>query len=90
LHTSSGGGFCDCGDVEAWRQDPFCRRHSPSVSASMDQSSNDTPGDVTEEMVRLRSRLFSLPDDIACRAGVLFRPLLNSIRLCLLDLVQVI
>lgn len=28
---SSGGGFCDCGDLEAWKQDPFCEDHGITV-----------------------------------------------------------
>ncbi|XP_065059520.1 E3 ubiquitin-protein ligase UBR2-like [Rhopilema esculentum] len=28
IHTSSGnGGYCDCGDVEAWKKDPYCELH---------------------------------------------------------------
>jgi len=27
ISMSNGGGFCDCGDVEAWKQDPFCDIH---------------------------------------------------------------
>lgn len=25
---SDGGGFCDCGDKDAWRRDASCRLHS--------------------------------------------------------------
>lgn len=27
MGTSYGGGCCDCGDVEAWKQDPYCETH---------------------------------------------------------------
>ncbi|XP_072031414.1 E3 ubiquitin-protein ligase UBR2-like isoform X2 [Amphiura filiformis] len=27
MNTSGGGGYCDCGDVEAWKSDPFCQLH---------------------------------------------------------------
>lgn len=27
MGTSYGGGCCDCGDVEAWKQDPYCQIH---------------------------------------------------------------
>ena len=28
MHTSGGnGGFCDCGDAEAWKKDPCCEVH---------------------------------------------------------------
>ena len=33
MHASSGnGGFCDCGDVEAWKKHPACERHAHSSS----------------------------------------------------------
>ncbi|KAF2361677.1 Zinc finger UBR-type [Trinorchestia longiramus] len=28
MSTSSGGGYCDCGDTEAWRSDAFCDVHA--------------------------------------------------------------
>lgn len=28
MGTSSGGGCCDCGDVEAWKRDPYCDEHN--------------------------------------------------------------
>lgn len=27
MSTSGGGGYCDCGDKEAWKADPFCEIH---------------------------------------------------------------
>uniref|UniRef100_A0AAR2LG23 E3 ubiquitin-protein ligase n=1 Tax=Pygocentrus nattereri TaxID=42514 RepID=A0AAR2LG23_PYGNA len=27
MHASSGGGFCDCGDLEAWKTGPCCSQH---------------------------------------------------------------
>jgi len=30
--TSSGGGYCDCGDVEAWKQDALCSVHQTAGS----------------------------------------------------------
>jgi hypothetical protein len=27
ITSSSGGGCCDCGDVEAWKSDPWCSDH---------------------------------------------------------------
>lgn len=29
MHTSTGGGFCDCGDTEAWKTGPVCAKHEP-------------------------------------------------------------
>ncbi|XP_075470396.1 E3 ubiquitin-protein ligase UBR1 isoform X2 [Ascaphus truei] len=33
MHTSMGGGFCDCGDAEAWKTGPYCKGHEPGSSA---------------------------------------------------------
>ena len=27
LFGISGGGCCDCGDVESWKKDPYCEKH---------------------------------------------------------------
>lgn len=27
MTTSGGGGFCDCGDTEAWKEGPYCQKH---------------------------------------------------------------
>ncbi|XP_007553185.1 E3 ubiquitin-protein ligase UBR1 isoform X1 [Poecilia formosa] len=35
MHASSGGGFCDCGDVEAWKVGPCCSKHDPGAAAAM-------------------------------------------------------
>ncbi|CAG5866408.1 unnamed protein product [Menidia menidia] len=36
MHASSGGGFCDCGDVEAWKIGPCCSKHDPGAATAMD------------------------------------------------------
>ncbi|XP_076833759.1 E3 ubiquitin-protein ligase UBR1 [Brachyhypopomus gauderio] len=36
MHASSGGGFCDCGDMEAWKTGPWCSQHDPGTSVAMD------------------------------------------------------
>lgn len=28
MGTSGGGGCCDCGDKEAWKNDPYCETHT--------------------------------------------------------------
>jgi len=30
MSTSSGGGYCDCGDPEAWKKHEACTNHAPS------------------------------------------------------------
>ena len=27
MSTSVGGGYCDCGDTEAWKAHPYCSKH---------------------------------------------------------------
>lgn len=32
MTTSGGGGFCDCGDIEAWKEGPYCQKHDLNTS----------------------------------------------------------
>ncbi|XP_063299948.1 E3 ubiquitin-protein ligase UBR2 isoform X2 [Pelobates fuscus] len=34
MTTSGGGGFCDCGDTEAWKEGPYCQIHGVNISES--------------------------------------------------------
>lgn len=34
MHSSTGGGFCDCGDTEAWKAGPLCTKHEAAASGS--------------------------------------------------------
>lgn len=36
ISTSSGGGYCDCGDEEAWKSDKYCSLHQPKVEEGPD------------------------------------------------------
>uniref|UniRef100_A0A8C3DGZ1 E3 ubiquitin-protein ligase n=1 Tax=Corvus moneduloides TaxID=1196302 RepID=A0A8C3DGZ1_CORMO len=38
MHSSTGGGFCDCGDTEAWKAGPLCTKHEPGASEIMEHS----------------------------------------------------
>eukprot|EP00900_Chrysochromulina_parva_P023782 jgi/Chrpa1/6037/Chrysochromulina_OHIO_Genome00021212-RA len=38
---SSGGGCCDCGDVEAWRREGFCKKHPGPPSTALDEYACD-------------------------------------------------
>ncbi len=67
MTTSGGGGYCDCGDPEAWKQHPNCELHMPKPSSS---SSQDTSAD---------SYASKLPQDIIDRATQLFGFLLDYI-----------
>lgn len=39
MGTSSGGGCCDCGDIEAWKQDPYCDIHMQGLHKRQSDSS---------------------------------------------------
>lgn len=41
------GGYCDCGDVEAWKAEPHCSQHRPSALSppSTDEASCEPPGE---------------------------------------------
>ncbi|KAM4013622.1 E3 ubiquitin-protein ligase UBR1 isoform 1-T1 [Anomaloglossus baeobatrachus] len=52
MHTSTGGGFCDCGDTEAWKSGPSCKIHE-SVA-----SDEDTGFRLTEELLSHTRKLF--------------------------------
>uniref|UniRef100_A0A673KHP2 E3 ubiquitin-protein ligase n=1 Tax=Sinocyclocheilus rhinocerous TaxID=307959 RepID=A0A673KHP2_9TELE len=36
LRSLTGGGFCDCGDLEAWKTGPCCSQHDPGASVTME------------------------------------------------------
>ena len=36
MHASSGGGFCDCGDLEAWKIGPCCAIHDQGTAVAME------------------------------------------------------
>uniref|UniRef100_T1FY98 E3 ubiquitin-protein ligase n=1 Tax=Helobdella robusta TaxID=6412 RepID=T1FY98_HELRO len=35
MSTSGGGGYCDCGDLEAWKADPLCDLHKLELEKAM-------------------------------------------------------
>lgn len=41
MSTSGGGGYCDCGDFEAWKTDPLCAEHLKG---------KDDPGDALNQL----------------------------------------
>ncbi len=63
--TSGGGGYCDCGDPEAWKQHPNCELHMPKEDTK--------PKDSVDEFVS------KLPQDFIDRATQLFTFLLDYI-----------
>ncbi|XP_054260913.1 E3 ubiquitin-protein ligase UBR2 isoform X2 [Macrosteles quadrilineatus] len=47
MGTSSGGGCCDCGDVEAWKNDPYCDIHAQGLQKRQSYGSV-LPEDIAE------------------------------------------
>ncbi|XP_077479848.1 E3 ubiquitin-protein ligase UBR2 isoform X1 [Stigmatopora argus] len=37
MTTSGGGGFCDCGDTEAWKKGPYCQKHTPTTNKDSEE-----------------------------------------------------
>lgn len=37
MNTSGGGGFCDCGDPEAWKDGVACDTHQHTGDADMEE-----------------------------------------------------
>ncbi|XP_028324302.1 E3 ubiquitin-protein ligase UBR2 [Gouania willdenowi] len=58
MTTSGGGGFCDCGDAEAWKNGPYCHKHTP-VESSRD-AEEDPVSQLDPEMVSRSLRIFSI------------------------------
>ncbi|XP_051504014.1 E3 ubiquitin-protein ligase UBR2 isoform X2 [Myxocyprinus asiaticus] len=57
MTTSGGGGFCDCGDTEAWKKGPYCQKHEPNIS---DFSQKDPLANLSAEMVARTYNVFSI------------------------------
>uniref|UniRef100_A0A673MB28 E3 ubiquitin-protein ligase n=1 Tax=Sinocyclocheilus rhinocerous TaxID=307959 RepID=A0A673MB28_9TELE len=57
MTTSGGGGFCDCGDTEAWKKGPYCQKHEPNIS---DSSQKDPLANMSEEMIARTYNVFSI------------------------------
>ncbi|KYQ49453.1 E3 ubiquitin-protein ligase UBR2 [Trachymyrmex zeteki] len=50
MSTSNGGGCCDCGDTEAWKNEPFCETHVVGT-LTKESRGNKLPGDIAERAV---------------------------------------
>lgn len=67
MTTSTGGGYCDCGDPEAWKSDPCCDLHMP-------KSTNQPIDDETPQ-----NYYKNLPNDLVERAKHLFTYILEFV-----------
>ncbi|VDK79468.1 unnamed protein product [Litomosoides sigmodontis] len=55
IWASGGNGYCDCGDVEAWKEHPTCKLHEANNSEK-DSQVTDVPAEITEQAeTRIRS-----------------------------------
>ncbi|XP_071369680.1 E3 ubiquitin-protein ligase UBR2-like [Centroberyx affinis] len=57
MTTSGGGGFCDCGDTEAWKKGPYCHKHEPN---NRDASQEDPVAQLPADMVARGYSIFSI------------------------------
>uniref|UniRef100_A0A8C9TIB9 E3 ubiquitin-protein ligase n=1 Tax=Scleropages formosus TaxID=113540 RepID=A0A8C9TIB9_SCLFO len=57
MTTSGGGGFCDCGDTEAWKKGPYCQKHEPNIS---DTSQEDPLAHLSSDMIARTRSIFSI------------------------------
>ncbi|XP_036362992.1 E3 ubiquitin-protein ligase UBR2 isoform X2 [Octopus sinensis] len=55
MSISSGGGYCDCGDVEAWKSGPHCETHGKGTS--LDEV-KDRLASLPDELIARASDLF--------------------------------
>ncbi|XP_021345433.1 E3 ubiquitin-protein ligase UBR2-like isoform X2 [Mizuhopecten yessoensis] len=61
MSTSGGGGYCDCGDSEAWKTAPFCSNHK---AKQQETSGGENP-------------MEKLPDELTDRASALLMAVLR-------------
>ncbi|CDS37527.1 e3 ubiquitin protein ligase ubr2 [Echinococcus multilocularis] len=88
---ASGGGYCDCGDEEAWTSGAWCRIHSgegDEASASNVRVLRTIADEQSLEMKRVQSVLSKLPEDLVRRCDYLLQPLINTASLVLFQLLQ--
>ncbi|XP_031435449.1 E3 ubiquitin-protein ligase UBR2 isoform X1 [Clupea harengus] len=57
MTTSGGGGFCDCGDTEAWKEGSYCQKHEPNIS---DSSQEDPLAHLSADMIARTYNVFSI------------------------------
>lgn len=69
MMTSGGGGYCDCGDPEAWKQYPCCELHTPTTRAPTDPDSPES----------YQVFIDKLPKDLIQRATELFQILIEYV-----------
>lgn len=79
---SGGGGYCDCGDREAWKQHAFCDYHyrgylHANKSADDSQSPEKIFTDIDNQPLGDSEAIKRLPEDLAERVQYAFRTILQ-------------
>uniref|UniRef100_A0A8C3SZZ4 E3 ubiquitin-protein ligase n=1 Tax=Chelydra serpentina TaxID=8475 RepID=A0A8C3SZZ4_CHESE len=54
MTTSGGGGFCDCGDTEAWKEGPYCQKHE------LNTAETDPLVHLSEDMIARAYNIFAI------------------------------
>ncbi|KAK2505994.1 hypothetical protein MC885_004864 [Smutsia gigantea] len=58
MTTSGGGGFCDCGDTEAWKEGPYCQKHE--LNTSEIEEEEDPLVHLSEDVIARTYNIFAL------------------------------
>ena len=57
MTSAGGGGYCDCGDVEAWKVHPSCEKHTKKDNNEV-QSADDVIQKLPTDLVQRARQLF--------------------------------
>ncbi|XP_058518886.1 E3 ubiquitin-protein ligase UBR2 isoform X4 [Ochotona princeps] len=58
MTTSGGGGFCDCGDTEAWKEGPYCQKHDLNTSET--DEDEDPLVHLSEDVIARTYNIFAI------------------------------
>ncbi|CAO2607444.1 E3 ubiquitin-protein ligase UBR2 [Lemmus lemmus] len=58
MTTSGGGGFCDCGDTEAWKEGPYCQKHELHSSEVVEEE--DPLVHLSEDVIARTYNIFAI------------------------------
>nr|XP_045365351.1 E3 ubiquitin-protein ligase UBR2 isoform X5 [Camelus bactrianus] len=58
MTTSGGGGFCDCGDTEAWKEGPYCQKHE--LNTSEIEEEEDPLVHLSEDVIARAYNIFAI------------------------------
>ena len=70
MTSAGGGGYCDCGDVEAWKVHPSCSKHTKkdhnSELQTADNAIEKLPNDLVQRARQLFDYLFEYVIELLC------------------------